>query len=118
MESLPLYVPDYNKWQQYFKKHMTGASPKLVNGKTHLKVIPSLRHVSKQDEPKVTLQVTSEAQSVVDQAGAKEKRGNSLKRAAGGKVTTTKKIRQTSNTPSKTAKVLRCTPVSERDIFS
>ncbi len=95
---------------------MTGSS-QLVNGKPQPKLISSHQPEEASKEVQVKLQVTSEPQSVVERADAKEKRQKSLKRAAGEQVTTTKRIRLTSNIPSKTARVLKSTPVNENDIF-
>ncbi|XP_067676381.1 muscle M-line assembly protein unc-89-like [Haliotis asinina] len=93
------------------------SSSQLVNGKPQPKLISSDQSEEASKEVKVKLQVTSEPQSVVERADAKEKRQKSLKRAAGERVATTKRIRLTSNTPSKTARVFKSTPVNENDIF-
>ena len=73
----------------------------------------------KEKEPSVELQIMSETQGRVEKADAKQRRQKSLKRAAGEQIITSKRIRQTDNTTlSKTAKVLKCTPVAGNDIFS
>ncbi|XP_046563345.1 uncharacterized protein LOC124272235 [Haliotis rubra] len=84
------------------------------------KLTPLQKNLKRKEEgPSVELQMTSETQSTVEKADAKERRRKSLKRAAGEQIITTKRIRQTENTtPSKTANVLMCTPVAGNDIFS
>ncbi len=118
MEDYPLYVPHYENWKHYFKKLST-SHQQYHNGKLSAKVIPSHTVKRKEEGPSVELQMTSETQSTVEKADAKERRRKSLKRAAGEQIIISKKIRQTDNTtPSKTANVLKCTPVAGNDIFS
>ena len=120
-----MYIPDYSKFKHYFDDKHKAKTAHLLSGKAKRVVIPvrKTQQPSQHREPtKVTLQMTSESQSEVERAEAKDKREKALKRRAGEKCITTKKIRRTNNntstTPSKTAKVLKCTPVREKDIFS
>ena len=125
METRPLYVPDYGKFKHYFDNKHVKKTSNLLYGKAKRMVIPVWNHTalqSKQPTTEVTLRMTSESRSEVERAEAKDKRAKAIKRKAGGRCITSKKIRRTENTasalPSKTAKALKCTPIQEDDIFS
>ncbi|XP_046567264.1 uncharacterized protein LOC124275685 [Haliotis rubra] len=89
MESRLLYFPDYAKFKQYFDNKQVRKTSHLLHGKAKKLVIPVRQAATQQqqqqqrDPIKVTLQMTSESQSEVERAGAKDKRQKALKRKAG-----------------------------------
>lgn len=95
-----LYIPDVQKWIKFFgHRHRQQATKSIMKGRPRRTMIPIFSLQKQLDTPcskaEPKIEVTSQNEDVVKRAEASKNGSKHIKRQAGDKIITTKKVRRT-----------------------
>lgn len=112
-----LYIPDTQRWIQFFEHRLKSTPKTIVKGRprsTMITIKPTQVHETA--SPKI--EVTSQSKDVVERAKSAQDRSKSIKRRAGEKIVTTKKVRRTANNKKSSLQFKDTPAISKKDIFN